>query len=193
MRSRNDKSGRALEQTRSAENQTMKRRLVLAALVVIGAVMAADDMPPDDVQKIVGTWNLTGFEIDGKSIGDSVRAVGMKVTFNKDQTVTFTGKGAPDKDGPLTGNFKLDGKSNPKTIDTTVQKTTELGIYQLGAGQEKDELWICMARAGGERPKTFQTGEGDGTRLFKFKREGKAPDKDKGGEKDKDKDKIKEK
>jgi len=167
----------------------MRIRLLFVALVVIGVVMAADDAPaPDDAKLLQGTWILVGFEVNGKSIGDAVRGVGIKVTF-KDREVMFSGKGAGGKDGPLTGTFQLDPSKKPKTIDTTINKEVEPGIYQL----EGDTLKLCTARAGGERPKEFKTGEGDGTRLFVFQRESKDKPVDKDKDKDKSVDKGKDK
>ena len=162
----------------------MKTRFLLVILIGVVTLSAADPPPADDKKEIQGSWTLIALEINGKPIGDSVRGAGLKVIFQKD-TITFKSKDGPDM--PPTGNFKLDAKidgtKKHKTIETTIGKDTELGIYELTG----DTLRVCMARVGVDKPPTeFKTSEKDGYRLFSFKKE---PDT----VKDKDKEKAKDK
>ena len=163
----------------------MRALLLLSGL--LGVTLAADEPAADDTKSIQGTWVLTGLEVNGKPIGDSVRGVGLKVHI-KGGEITFQNKEGMDKgkDKPPTGTFKIDPNKTPKTIDTTYNKeSVEQGIYSL---EGDGTLKLCVAKVGGKRPSEFKTKEGDGTRLFIFKREG-----DLGKDKEKDKDKAKDK
>ena len=89
----------------------MKLRCLLLLLVCF--VIAADEEP--DNMAIQGSWNVVSFDQNGKSLGDSVKAAGLKIIF-KDKNVSYQVKGA---DAPESGTFVLDPTKNPKAIDTT--------------------------------------------------------------------------
>jgi uncharacterized protein (TIGR03067 family) len=141
----------------------MRRALFVAMLV--GLVAGADGKKDDakaDQERLKGTWTIVSIERDGKA---NENAVGGKVTFDGD-TMTFK-----VKDNEHKGTFKLDPTKKPRQIDLTPgdgpekDKVVE-GIYSL----KKDELKICIAHPGNERPKDFESKEGSGHSLVTLKR-----------------------
>ncbi len=119
------------------------------------------------MKAIQGTWTLVSLEVNGKPIGDSVRAMGIIVIL-KNNTIVFKTKddgAGTDKDASRAGTFKIDQTKTPKTIDTTFKTDVEPGIYAL---EGEDTLKLCIAKVKGERPKEFKTKEGDGDVSVRF-------------------------
>lgn len=148
----------------------MKVNALLLSVILIGVTVAADDPPADEKKAFEGTWSLVSLEVNGNSIGDSVRAAGLRVEFSNN-TVTFK-----TKDTMVTGTFKLGAVKDLKTIETTVKNEVEKGIYAFDG---KDTLKLCVSKAGDAAPTEFKTKDGDGKRLFVYKREAPKAPKDK--------------
>jgi uncharacterized protein (TIGR03067 family) len=65
--------------------------------------------------------------------------------------------------------FKLDPAKKPKTIDMTAEKAKQeqvLGIYEL----KDDDLKLCFAKGGGERPTEFISKAGTNQTVIVLKR-----------------------
>jgi uncharacterized protein (TIGR03067 family) len=137
----------------------------LPALLVVGLLVAADDKKEDakkDKEKLTGTWTVVSATQSGKEAENA-----------KDGTVVFEGDNitatVDGKEHKLT--FKIDPDKKPKTIDLTPSDGPEKdkvheGIYSL----EKDELKICFAKPGAERPKEFESKEGSEIMLIVLKK-----------------------
>jgi uncharacterized protein (TIGR03067 family) len=185
------------------------RSLLGLVVLAIGVVGAQDPKPADEEAKdraaLQGTWELEQLEINGKKTpAEDLKKVAARVTI-ADQSIAFW--------SPLNkkGTFTLDTSKTPRWIDVEdtrvvkdskdskdakdskdtkdVKKTKELGIYEV----KGDELKICTARPGGERPKEFVSKtpgkDVSETTLLVFKRVvKKESEKDKDTPKDKDKD-----
>jgi uncharacterized protein (TIGR03067 family) len=135
---------------------------LLTAVLVVAAPAPSEKKDEDKIQ---GTWTVV-----------SIEHAGMKDTDEdaKKTTVVF-------KDGNVilhvAGNTKkakitLDPAKKPKTIDMMPEEKREkpsLGIYEL----KGDELRLCFAEDGGERPSEFATRAGSDQTLVVLKREKK--------------------
>lgn len=118
----------------------MTRMLLVLAIVLLGG---ADDKK--ELEQFKGTWTITGFEAQGAPPE-------MKGTFTfdgRDLAIKLTGQDHK-------GTVALDPEKKPKEIDVTPGDGPETGktlkgIYSLG----KDELKICLAHTGKDRPKTL--------------------------------------
>src|SRR4051794_8230959 len=107
--------------TLSARCATMKNRLVPAVVLFALAAVAADE-PPADLKLLEGTWDVVGYQADGRTFDDSFRERGMKITF-KGNTVVVQANDVKDE-GTFTVSTierkKADGKTQKvKTLDTT--------------------------------------------------------------------------
>jgi uncharacterized protein (TIGR03067 family) len=126
----------------------MRTILAVAVVVLAGGLWAwaDDDKKPAANQKgsLEGTWTVVSAERDGKAMEEA-----------KDSTLTFSGKMLTIKGsmGEQKGTFTTDATKSPMTIDIKPEEGEQMvqGIYQV----EKDELKLCFARRGAERPKEF--------------------------------------
>ncbi|MBP3956351.1 sigma-70 family RNA polymerase sigma factor [Gemmata sp. G18] len=143
-----------------------------------------EEKPPaksmTDEEKLQGAWAITN---------DVFLQAGEKWTFISGRLERPGEKKAPKPEDQVNTWYKLDPKQNPKTIDLTCQVGTdgplvfvEKGIYSL----EGNELRLCMAAGGAERPKLFSkdlgrtslltlTREPPAKAIFLDQREGKPP------------------
>jgi uncharacterized protein (TIGR03067 family) len=140
---------------------------LLTAVLVVAAPAPADNKK--DTEKIQGSWTVVSFTHAGTE-GPNVDVTKIKVTV-KDDTLTIN-DGRRDE----VVKFKLDPAKKPKTIDLTVEAKKDEqvpGIYEL----KDDELKICFAKGGGERPTEFASKTGTTHTLIVFKREKKDKDK----------------
>jgi len=134
------------------------------------ALVLPTDAPKDDavareVKRHQGTWAVTSFVRGGKespkSLTDSIVRVvdGDHVVWKRDGK-SFAGT-----------TVTLDPSKSPKTIDILAdggpaRGEPVLGIYKL----EGDELTICTADAGNDRPGTFDAPAGSKRTLVTFRR-----------------------
>jgi uncharacterized protein (TIGR03067 family) len=133
--------------------------LLTAPLVQAQDVKKEDEVKKDRMQ-LEGTWAAVSAETEG---------VKGTEEFIKNFTLVF-------KEDMVTGRHKakyeIDPTKKPKTIDVTPSegpekdKTIE-GIYEL----KENELKVCIAMPGKERPTAFESKPGSGTVLLVLKKE----------------------
>ena len=151
--------------------------LVDGLLVVrtLSSIMAIGSRPLDEdaKQKAVeaewklrnGTWEPVSTVADGKERPvQKDRKFALKY---KDEKYSDT----LDDKVVGEGTSKVDPTQSPKTLDITPERNgmkgqTALAIYEL----KDDEMKVCMARPGKERPKEFESKPGSGHILMTFKR-----------------------
>jgi uncharacterized protein (TIGR03067 family) len=145
------------------------RALMVVAMVclvaAIGRLSAADEDAKKDLKALQGTWKVTKLTFDGKDAPEDV--VKKMVCTIKDDTYTMK-----DGDKKESGTLKLDPTEKPKTIDFVIKEgddkgKTQHGIYTL----DGDNLKICMAKPGKDRPKELSSKEDSGNILVVLKRE----------------------
>jgi uncharacterized protein (TIGR03067 family) len=143
----------------------MHWQLLTVALVVAAPVPAEKEKK--DEEKIQGTWTVVSLESGGKKAPDD-DVKNVKFVF-KDDTVTINDPKREEK-----AKIKLDASKKPKAIDIQPEdkggdKKPVLGIYEL----KDDELKICFAKGGGERPTELVSKAGTEQSLVVLKREKK--------------------
>lgn len=137
--------------------------LVLAA----GALAGADDRLTGDAAKLQGTWTMVRGETDGKPLPADV-AKSARLDIEGDHHTVHVGSDT------MVGTHALHPDAKPKGIDSTdtegpFKGQTIHGIYRL----QGDELTICFAGKGMERPKQFTTNTGKSVLLHVWRRERK--------------------
>ncbi len=146
----------------------MKRLLLVA---IVGLLLGADDAKKEqagDAKQMAGVWSLVSAERDGQPAPEEfVKSLRREV---KDDEYALT------RDGETLGKgkFKVDSTTKPKTIDFmptegNAKGMTMLGIYELTG----DNLKVCYAAPGKDRPKEFSAPAGSGNTLSVWKREKK--------------------
>lgn len=138
--------------------------LVLIAAVVLVAADAPDDAKKKDLEKLQGTWTMTGGEFDGNKIPPD-QAKGELIF--KDNTYSYT-TAAGETGG---GTFKIDPAKKPKQMDAVAKggpldgQTIE-EIYEL----DGDTLKICLALPPAKRATDFTAPAESGRMMFTYKR-----------------------
>jgi uncharacterized protein (TIGR03067 family) len=111
-----------------------------------------------------GNWTLVGGEQSGVAISEA-DLEHYKLTIDGNQhRVSWS-------NAILEGTHELDTSQTPMTIDSKdsagpFEGMCLKGIFELNG----DELTICFANPGEERPARFTTQDGDATILHKWKR-----------------------
>jgi uncharacterized protein (TIGR03067 family) len=154
------------------ERATMHlRRTGGLLLSLVAALLGARTLDDRDAVKNErkqhqGTWTVTSSIYEGqKADAEVMRSITRTVSGDhvvwKRNGKQFAGT-----------KFELDPRQEPKTIDVIPvggpnRDKRVLGIYKL----EGDQLTICMAAAGGRRPKEFKAPKGSGCTLRTFRRQ----------------------
>jgi uncharacterized protein (TIGR03067 family) len=127
-------------------------------LILIAIPARADDKKPD-AARLKGVWEVVSTTYDGKE----VVAKGRSLVFTEKEFTAFVG----DKRNRSVA-FTLDPDSNPRRIDMDRggKDGKALGIYSI----DKDELKLCYAEPGAERPKEFESKAGKKVFLVILKR-----------------------
>jgi uncharacterized protein (TIGR03067 family) len=121
--------------------------------------------PPDpisaEVQKLNGPWVVTSLQVDGKDLSDRMK--GYRYVFEGQFMKLQDKNGKPvmrSDNKPDERPFLINVQTNPKTMDMTIAVKSKsflsLGIYQL----KEDELSMCFAEPGGNRPGDFASKPG---------------------------------
>src|SRR5262245_31632728 len=139
----------------------------LLAVCVLGSLVLADDAGKEKkgLAELQGTWALSRLEADGKDL-PAEKVKGGKLTVKGDRYTFEVGE------VKVQGTYKTDTAKKPWTIDAVRTSGKEkgqtlLGIYEV----RRKELKMCLGRPGGERrPSSFATKEGDGARLYVFRK-----------------------
>jgi uncharacterized protein (TIGR03067 family) len=133
-------------------------------MAFIGIAVYADEKADADREKILGNWTVLSGQEDGKALPQE-KVKGSHVTFTKDMIT------CQEEKEKRVMSYKLDPTANPKRIDTTMTEgsdkgKTSHGIYAL----DGDNLKVCYAQPGQERPKDFSAKEGSKATLLVLKR-----------------------
>jgi uncharacterized protein (TIGR03067 family) len=141
-------------------------RTKVLVVMVSGLLLGADgqDRAKADKEKLQGRWMVTSGVMDGMKIPED--QIKGELVF-KGNTYTYT---AGDSEAGA-GTFKLDPSKKPKFMDSVpsegpVKGQTIEEIYELHG----DNLKICLALPGNNRPTEFKAPEGSGRWLFTYKR-----------------------
>ena len=125
-------------------------------IVAAGLVLGQDNEVKKELERLQGTWDLVGRELDGKAAAeDDVKVMEGKLVITGDKA-TYTSRGDDARDV----TFKIDPTANPRTIEWTITKGPAKGdkvlaIYKI----EGDRLTICSGPPE-TRPKKFVTRPG---------------------------------
>ncbi|HVK09009.1 MAG TPA: TIGR03067 domain-containing protein [Gemmataceae bacterium] len=139
--------------------------LLIAAL--LPGQPAPKDKPADDAARLRGTWAVTASTFDGKpAAADVIKS--RKMIFRADELIAVIGGARKE---PL--KVVLDAGKKPKHIDLARPggRSTARGIYTL----DGDELKLCYAEPGRDRPTEFTSPEGKRLYLLVLKREKESP------------------
>ncbi|MGC8641233.1 MAG: TIGR03067 domain-containing protein [Isosphaeraceae bacterium] len=125
---------------------------LLALAVALG--IYGEDETTAELEKLQGTWTLVAMEVDGEEFPAEDR---------KDWTSEYAGNRLTLRAGETVrrrGIISLDPSRNPKAMNTwditkdgPFEDQTLPGIYEISG----DNLKLCLARPGNERPKEFTT------------------------------------
>ncbi len=120
-----------------------------------------------DQERLQGDWEVVKTEVFGKDAPEGEVTKGVW-TFRGEKLLTKS-----LQDSVIQSEVKLDEKAKPKTLDVTPidgpegeKGKTFKGIYELTG----DDLRLCMAGPGLDRPTEFKTKEGAHILLFTLKR-----------------------
>jgi uncharacterized protein (TIGR03067 family) len=148
----------------------MRFTLASVAVVVLTATLVAAPVPKDkekvkDEDAIQGTWKIEQFDTGGAAGGPPPGEVEkIRFTFKKDGKLSMLG--GPEAGKERDGEYKMDPKASPKSIDMTLEGRPALAIYEL----DGDTLKICMTEGDkAARPSEFKAG-GMRTFVITFKR-----------------------
>jgi uncharacterized protein (TIGR03067 family) len=140
---------------------------LVALLAVAGVARPGGEATKNDLKRMEGTWTVVAHETDGKKLtAEENKKVDVKLIV-KDGTYTiyFDGKKA------LTGKMKLDADKKPKQIDAVAEEGPYKGKAMLGIYELKgDDMRVCFAQPGKDRPTAFRTEKGSGLMLLGYRR-----------------------
>ena len=139
----------------------------LLAVCVLGSLVLAEDAGKEKkaLAELQGAWALVRLEADGKDL-PAEKVKGGKLTVKGDRYTFELGE------VKVQGTYKPDTAKKPWTIDAVRTSGKEKGQTLLGIYEVRGkELKMCLGRPGGERrPSSFSTKEGDGSRLYVFRK-----------------------
>jgi uncharacterized protein (TIGR03067 family) len=134
-------------------------------LLLAPALLRADDAPKVQDKDLEGDWQLKSITHDGKEEPPGADEANDTLTFHGDSAV-HKGKDATHK-----ATFTVDASKTPKTIDMTAEDGPDKGKVARGVYEVKDdELRICVAQPGKDRPTELSAKEGAGFVLVVLKR-----------------------
>jgi len=133
------------------------RTIGLMCLFISAAIALGEEKAKPS--EIAGDWEVVSASFNGN---DNPVAKGKKLVFSEKEFSTFDG----EKKG-RTIAFSLDLKASPKQLDLEGPDGKKaLGIVVI----EKGEMKICYAEPGADRPKKFESIDGEKTFLLVLKR-----------------------
>ena len=133
----------------------------LAVLFLFPALLRADNDPKGD-KELEGDWHPVLALKDGKELPQPADSPDV-VSIRGDSLTFKVG------DRTLKETVKVDATTTPKTIDVAPDGSPDkvrLGIYEI----KGDELRICFAEPGKDRPTDLASKEGSGWMLATYKR-----------------------
>jgi uncharacterized protein (TIGR03067 family) len=138
----------------------------LVATLTMGTAGAQDDAAKKEMKKLEGTWATVSIEAAGQKVTDEDKIKTRKLTTKGDKYTMKVG------DETVQGTVEINPSKNPKTIDIkpdtgSNKGKTLLGIYEL----DGDNLKICLALPGKDRPTVFATAAENAQQLVVYKRD----------------------
>jgi uncharacterized protein (TIGR03067 family) len=139
----------------------------MAVLLTLAAALlgAGDAAKESDLDKLQGTWVLVAMESEGDDVAPehfkdwSAEYTGNKLTLRSGETVRREGivTLAPSRNPKAMNTWDQDGPYEDQTVP---------GIYEITG----DQLKVCFAKPGDDRPKKFTTKDGKGFLYCVYKR-----------------------
>lgn len=119
----------------------------------------------NDVERLQGRWRYETLEVDGRPAPADVLSVSaMSIDGQKFEMASL---GVVYR-----GQFAVDERSTPRTLDIHFSDGPEKGKKSLGIYTLDGERWtICLGLAGRKRPREFKTTPGSGHALETLRRE----------------------
>lgn len=147
------------------------RFLSLCALTVLlgASALAAPRAPAkddkDDLKKLAGDWQVTGWKQAGNDL-DKEELAAARWSVKGDKYKFAMGENAEE------GTIKLDPSKKPATIDLTITEGADKGKQQPGIYKiDGDTVTFALAVPGGkERPTDFTSTEDNNQILITMKR-----------------------
>jgi uncharacterized protein (TIGR03067 family) len=138
----------------------------LVAALTISTAGAQDDAAKKELKKLEGTWATVSIEAAGQKVTDADKIKTRKLTTKGEKYTLKVG------DETVQGTIEINPTKKPKTMDVKPDSgsnkgKTLLGIYEL----EGDNLRICLAPPGKDRPTEFASEAGTAHQLVVYKRE----------------------
>lgn len=135
--------------------------MMVLFLSLICLAQPPGDVLSQEVQKLGGVWQVNSSQSDGQDLTERVK--GFRYIFDGQLMKLQDRQGKPilRADGkPDERPFLISVISSPRTMDMTIQVKTKaflsLGIYRL----QDDELQLCLAEPGANRPVDFKSRQG---------------------------------
>lgn len=143
--------------------------VTIASLVLAAGVLTAgdEDAIKKDRKLMAGTWRVLSIERDGKkTTAEQLEKTRSIINVDGSAMVQREGKTI------IKGNFKIDPTKKPKQSEATytegeLKGKTVLGIYEV----DGENMRICYALPGKDRPTEFSSKEGSGHVLLIYKRD----------------------
>jgi uncharacterized protein (TIGR03067 family) len=146
-------------------------RLLALLITAAAALPILADPPQDDavkkeLKKLEGSWATVFIEAAGQKVTDEDKIKTRKLSTKGDKYTLKVG------DETVRGTIEINPTKKPKTIDVKPDSgsnkgKTLLGIYEL----DGDNLKICLALPGKDRPTALVTAAEDRQQLVVYKRE----------------------
>lgn len=136
-------------------------------LLFIGGLIGADEPAKNaekqELDKLQGTYSIESVEIRGRKMVRDERNRDDRAVIAGDQLTAMRG-GKPSH----TSTIRIDPSKSPRQWDNVFVRpdrsaTVALGIYKL----EGNQLTVCSAFAGGERPERFESNEKNSLTVLK--------------------------
>jgi uncharacterized protein (TIGR03067 family) len=144
----------------------MRFKLAAILLCVAGTIAADEPKKIDDGAQLKGEWKVVSLKQGGEA-APAEFVKGIKINFDGKDYVNTAGDMVEE------GSYTLDAAQSPKTIDLDIKKGPDAGKKQLGIYKlEEGKFFLTVSKAGSkDRPKSFETKEGDDNVQFVFDRE----------------------
>jgi uncharacterized protein (TIGR03067 family) len=146
--------------------ERVRMKTAILALFASSFLLGTDptDDAKSDQKKLQGKWTVTSAVLDGNEIPKDQFKGTLVHTDNKYSWTSGEGQGG-------SGTFKLNPSKKPKAMDCVpsdgpLKGQTVEEIYEI----DGDNLKICLALPGTQRPTEFKSDPGSGLWLFTYKR-----------------------
>lgn len=138
--------------------------MLMVAMVAGFVVAAVKDDATDELKKLAGTWTAVEEEKDGKAL-TSKGVDAPTLTIKPDGKYQYQ-----SGDQKHQGTCKCDPSQKPCQCDLIPDDSKQKPMQCIYQQKDKDQLQICIAQPGKERPKQFSTQQGSGQHCITYKR-----------------------